>query len=88
MLPTLEYALARLDEIGHTDVFVEERLSLSHTHGFPFLLFLSHYFICTCLFHVQYEVSASVMLHRFLCKYLSLLLNYYFRSEVPKAFKS
>lgn len=28
-------------------------------------------------------MSASVTLHRFLCKYLCLLLNYYFSSEFP-----
>lgn len=79
---------------GHTSVCRGAALSLSLSpalsliHGFsPFLFFLNHCFICTCLFNVQYEVSASVMLHRFLCKYLCLLLNYYFSSEFPKAFK-
>lgn len=61
--------------------------ALSLIRGFPISIIFNHCFIRTCLFHVQYEVSASVTLHRFLCKYLCLLLNYYFNSQFPKAFK-
>lgn len=79
---------------GHTGVFVEEPLSiflklfLSHL-GFPIsIIFKTLFqFLRTCLFHVQYEVSASVTLHRFLCKYVCLLLNYFLSSGFPKAFK-
>lgn len=40
---------------------------------------------CTCLFHVQYDMSASVTLHKLLCKYQCLSLNYCFRSELSGA---
>lgn len=71
-------------------VFVEEPLFvfLKLTRGFPIsIIFKTTVSYVPAFFHVQYEVSASVTLHRFLCKYLCLLLNYCFRSELPKAFK-
>lgn len=73
---------------GHTDVFVGELLSLKLclTRGFSLCCYFDTLLIHTCLFHVQYQASASVMMYKLLCKYL--LLNYYcFRSEFPEALK-
>lgn len=73
---------------GHIDEFVEEPFSLKLClTWFSIVVILTHYFIHTCLFHVQYQVSASVMMYRLFCKYLFLLLNYYyFRSSFSRSF--
>lgn len=73
--------LSEISQRAYRSVCRRASLSLSSSFSHPWVF---HRFIRTCLFHVQFEVSASVALQR--CKYLCLLLNYYFSSEFPKAF--